>query len=77
LAPSRGDQIIAALSASSAPLKTSEIARAIGVDVRTARPTLHRLLAEGVIQRSRSGGVRAKDGEKERTWRIKPKAAVP
>ena len=54
------------------PMRTSEIADAVGIDSRNAIQALTKLLMLSRIQRSKSGGYKAKFGEKERRWRVHP-----
>lgn len=71
--PNRNQRVFEALARAGEPRSTGEIAADTGLDQRGASQALSKLLAEGRVQRSRSGGQGAPAGEKERRWRIHPR----
>ena len=68
----RADRALAVLARAKEPLFTSEVASLTGMDQRAASQALNALLADGKIQRSKAGGGKAREGSKERRWRVKP-----
>jgi Mn-dependent DtxR family transcriptional regulator len=69
---SRKEKALAALTMAREPLYTSQVASFMGVDPRSASQALNLLLADGKVQRSKSGGPKAREGTKERRWRLRP-----
>lgn len=70
--PSRRDKVLAVLREADGPLFTSTIAARAQLEQRSTSQALNILLKEGVVQRSKSGGPMAKEGSKERRWRLRP-----
>lgn len=53
---------------------TADVARALGLDRSHASTVLSALFRNGAVQRSKAGGRAALVGEKEREWRLSPRA---
>ena len=68
--------MLAALAKSDRPLTTIEVAGITRIERSIVLTLLTKLMRQGQVQRSKSGGRKSAPGQKSRRWRLNPARAV-